>query len=112
MAAKRTGTAGETRTGEAVATTATGKGNASIPPTASPRSLPIAAAGVATGEDFANLMSALMSDLIEGTIDPVTANAACNAGGKLLKIVEMQYRHKSQPREREDVLTLATGVRR
>jgi len=40
-------------------------------------------------------MSALMSDVIEGTISPNVANAAVNAGGKLLKVVEMQYRYAS-----------------
>lgn len=38
-------------------------------------------------------MSALMSDVLEGTVTPQVANAACNAGGKLLKIVEMEYKY-------------------
>lgn len=38
-------------------------------------------------------MSALMTDLIAGTVSPQAANAACNAGGKLLRIVEMQGRY-------------------
>lgn len=59
----------------------------------SPSSLPIAARGVHTGRDFANLMSALMSDLIEGRVTPQVGNATCNAGGKLLKIVEMTYKY-------------------
>jgi hypothetical protein len=33
-----------------------------------------------------------MSDLVEGNVTPEIANAACNAGGKLLKVVEMRYR--------------------
>ena len=41
-----------------------------------PRSLSISARGVKTGADFANLMSALMSDLIRGTGDP--ANRQCH----------------------------------
>ena len=49
--------------------------------------------GVTTGVDFARLMSAMMSDVIEGAITPDIANAACNAGGKLLKVVEMQYKY-------------------
>jgi len=61
------------------------------------RSGPIAAAGVSTGQEFAGLMSALMSDVIEGAISPDVANAACNAGGKLLKVVEMQYKYATQP---------------
>jgi hypothetical protein len=58
-----------------------------------PRSLAVAAKGIRTGNDFANLMSALMSDLIEGRVTPSVGNATCNAGGKLLKVVEMQFKY-------------------
>ncbi|MDE2104457.1 MAG: hypothetical protein KGL39_44895 [Patescibacteria group bacterium] len=34
-----------------------------------------------------------MSDLIAGRVTPQVGNATCNAGGKLLKIVEMQYKY-------------------
>jgi hypothetical protein len=61
-----------------------------------PRSLPIAQKGVRTGHDFATLMSSLMSDLIEGKVTPSIGNATCNAGGKLLKVVEMQYKYGTQ----------------
>lgn len=39
------------------------------------------------------MMSALMSDLIAGRVTPQIGNATCNAGGKLLKIVDMQYKY-------------------
>ncbi len=58
-----------------------------------PRSLGISRQGIKTGEDFANLMSNLMSDILEGRVTPSIANATVNAGGKLLKVVEMQYRY-------------------
>jgi hypothetical protein len=58
-----------------------------------PRSLGIAKQGIRTGRDFADLMSALMTDLIEGKITPGIGNATCNAGGKLLKVVEMQMKY-------------------
>ena len=58
-----------------------------------PRSLKVAEHGIKTGHDFANFMSALMSDLIEGRVTPNIGNAACNAGGKLLKVVEMEYKY-------------------
>jgi hypothetical protein len=58
-----------------------------------PRSAAIARRGVRTGVDFANLMSAIMSDLIEGRIPASVGNATCNAGGKLLKVVELQMRY-------------------
>ena len=38
-------------------------------------------------------MSSLMSDLIEGRVAPNVGNATCNAGGKLLRIVELQYKY-------------------
>jgi hypothetical protein len=59
----------------------------------SAKSLAIAKRGIKTSHDFANFMGALMSDLIEGTVVSGTANAVCNAGGKLLKVVELQYRY-------------------
>jgi len=69
------------------------KSGGSLQKNAPPRSLAVATKGVKTGEDFARLMSALMSDLIEGRVTPNVGNATCNAGGKLLKVVEMQYKY-------------------
>jgi hypothetical protein len=46
-------------------------------------------------------MSALMSDVLDGSVTPITANAAVNAGGKLLKVVEMQYKYGA-PRQNQD----------
>ena len=72
------------------------------------RSLPISERGIRTGKDFANLMSALMSDIISGRIPPDVGNAAVNAGGKLLKVVEMQYRFGTRVENSgERVLVLA-----
>lgn len=42
------------------------------------------------------LMSALMGDIISGRVTPAVGNATCNAGGKLLKVVEMQYKFGTQ----------------
>ena len=58
-----------------------------------PTCLAQAELGIKTGRDFAQFMSSLMSDLIKGTVTPGVGNAACNAGGKLLKVVEMQHRY-------------------
>lgn len=63
---------------------------------AQPRSLKISERGINTGSDFAALMSALMGDIIAGRVTPAVGNATCNAGGKLLKIVEMQYKFGTQ----------------
>jgi hypothetical protein len=67
----------------------TGKGTEIL----EPKSLAIAAKGIDTGVQFARFMSALMTDLIEGRVSPGIGNAACNAGGKLLKVVELQHKY-------------------
>jgi hypothetical protein len=46
-------------------------------------------------------MSALMSDLIEGKITPSVGNAAVNAGGKLLKITEMQLKYGTTHKQKQ-----------
>ena len=38
-------------------------------------------------------MSALISDVVQSNVTPQIANAAVNAGGKLLKVVEMRYKY-------------------
>lgn len=72
-------------------------------------SLPIAGRGVNTSQDFRNLMSALMTDVIQGSVTPDVTNAACNAGGKLLKMVELEYKFASGQVRNERVLALAGG---
>lgn len=78
--------------GKALAT----KRPAALEKSTQPRSLEIAERGIRTGAEFANLMSAMMSDIISSRITPAVGNAACNAGGKLLKVVEMQYKYGTQ----------------
>ncbi len=63
---------------------------------AMPRSLKVANEGVNTGGQFTLLMSAVMADLLDSRITPSVGNAVCNAGGKLLKVVEMQQRWGTQ----------------
>lgn len=75
-----------------------------------PRSKPIAAAGVKTANDFTTLMAALMSDLLEGRITPACGNACCNAGGKLLKAVELQFKYGMPAPNGERILGLAGGA--
>ena len=48
-----------------------------------------------------------MSDLIDGRVTPQVGNAACNAGGKLLKVVELQYKYGTAGQEQETTLVLA-----
>jgi hypothetical protein len=46
------------------------------------------------------MMSAMMSDVIHGLLTPSVSNAACNAGGKLLKVIEMEYKYAGTPGKR------------
>ena len=58
-----------------------------------PKCVAVADAGIETGGQFARLMSALIGDVATGRIDTRRANAMCNAGGKLLKVVELQQKY-------------------
>lgn len=71
-----------------------------------PRSLAIAEHGVDTGEEFAFLMSALIADIIAGRVNPSQANAIIGAGGKLLKIVEMQHKYGKPTANGKEAKTL------
>lgn len=52
-------------------------------------------------------MSALMTDVIRGSLNPDVTNAACNAGGKLLKMVELEYKFATTPDKRNRSLSVA-----
>lgn len=52
-------------------------------------------------------MSALMSDVIAGRIASNVTNAVCNAGGKLLKMVELEYKYAGSPKEQHRSLAVA-----
>lgn len=84
-----------------------GKENAEGNQAISPKSAGVAAGGVNTGTDFANLMSALMSDLIEGRITPNIGNATCKAAGQLLRVVELQMKYGTPQDGGGKVLRLA-----
>ena len=81
---------GIARAEEAAGGEANAQGGITLPEA---RSAAIAAVGVKTGTEFAALMSALMSDVIEGRLSPVVSNAAVSAGRNLLKVVEMEYKY-------------------
>lgn len=74
-----------------------------------PRVHKFAARGIKTSRDFANMMSGLMADLIDGRVTPEVGNAVCNAGGKLLKMIDMEYRYGTKLGESKNVLTLSGG---
>jgi hypothetical protein len=64
-----------------------------------PKSLVIAERGIETGGQYAAVYAALIPDLLAGRVTPSVGNAVCNAGAKLLKIVEMQQRWGTQRTE-------------
>src|SRR5262245_51383194 len=74
---------------------------------AAARSLAIAERGIGTSRDFRDFMSALMSDLISGKVTASVGNAACNAGGKMLKMVELEYKYATNPERPHGTLTVA-----
>jgi hypothetical protein len=77
------------------------------PTAASARTRAVAARGVKTSSDFKAFMSGLMSDLVENKLTPQVGNAACNAGGKLLKVVEMEHKYGRPKRSSEAGLVLS-----
>lgn len=43
-------------------------------------------------------MCAIMTDVVQGNIQPELANAACNAGRGLLRMVELEYKFSTAPK--------------
>jgi hypothetical protein len=75
--------------------------------TREPKSLTIADRGINTSRDFRNFMSAVMSDVIAGRLTPNMTNAACNAGGKMLKMIDLEYKYGTDPERPHRTLTIA-----
>lgn len=90
---------------KAPSATKSGEASAKKPP----RCLEIARGGITTGFQYNSLMSAMMSDLIEGSIAPQIGNAVCNAGGKLLKAVELQLKYGKQQSDGSSPLLQLVG---
>ena len=82
------------------------KTSKSVRQAGSPRCLEVAEAGIRTGDDFALFMSYCMGDLVSGRLAPRPGQAAINAAGKLLAVVEMRYRYgiKRSGEEPEDIV--------
>ena len=57
-----------------------------------PRCVEVFEAEISNSSQFCRAMSLLMSDLAAHRITPQISNAICNAGGKLLKVKEMEQR--------------------
>lgn len=57
------------------------------------RSLSIARGGLNTGFDTINLLTATITDVLEEGITTNQANVVVNAVGKVLKVVELQFKY-------------------
>lgn len=79
---------------------------------AHPKSLEVAERGIRNTADFADFFSRLISDIMSKRIKPEVGNAVCNAGGKMLKAVELQCQY-GQPLAdgTPNPLLLAPGAR-
>lgn len=75
-----------------------------------PRSVQIAQAGIRTSGHFCSLMSSLMTDLLTGEVTPQVGNAVVNAGGKLLKTVELEQKYGTAGDGTNKSLRLAADV--
>ncbi len=67
---------------------------------------------IRTSADYAAGMSALMGDLIASRVTPQVGNAVCNAGGKLLKVKELELRYGVEGPGAHKQLTLVAEERR
>ncbi len=72
-----------------------------------PRSIATFNVGITTAHQFCTGMSLLMGDVLSRRVPPNVANAVCNAGGKLLKAVELQRKYGTKSQDGSTVLVLA-----
>jgi hypothetical protein len=70
-----------------------------------PRSIAYATSGVRTAAQLAGLMSAIISDLLDGRITPQMANALANTAGKMMKAAELAMKYGT-PLDGKKVLQL------
>jgi hypothetical protein len=59
----------------------------------SARILSLTGDGLDTADKFARFMTEMMCDLAEELVSPEVGNAITNAGGKVLKVIEMQIKY-------------------
>ena len=64
---------------------------------------------IRTSEDFVNVMSALMSDVLGDRVTVAKANAATKAGSAILRVVELQHRYAGKDEKNESLPLLISG---
>lgn len=62
--------------------------------------------GVRTADQFANVMSFLIDDLLNGNVNTNVANAVSTAGRNMLQLVAMQYKHGQSNNGRKPIMNL------
>jgi hypothetical protein len=85
------------------------KGKAATQDRTPPRCLAVSEKGINTVTNFSNFFSLMIGDLVAGRITAGISNAACNAGAKLLKAVEMQERYGKPVPGQNKSLVLSPG---
>jgi len=75
------------------------EGNAHQDEEVVPKSVALGQGGIKTSQDFANVMSALMADVLSGAVSTGRANAACNVGRQMLRAVELQLKYGEKVNE-------------
>lgn len=78
------------------------------------RSLEIAQRGLFTGFDTINMLTATITDVLEENVSTNQANVVVNAIGKVLKVVELQYKYgkpqrRADGREERDLVLVGKG---
>lgn len=68
------------------------------------------AQNIESGQDLADLMNAVMFDVVSGLLSPGEANAVISAGRQMLRVAEMQLRFREFS-ARSALLTLDKGDR-
>ena len=62
------------------------------------RSLVLAERGIKTSRDFTEVFLAMIPDVLSERLTPRVSNGACNAGGKVLKMIELESKYGKNPK--------------
>ena len=64
----------------------------------------LATQGVRVDKEYLDLMTALMCDVVQGKVAPQVVNAACNAGARVLQLIELRLRYGYEGTEGRQLL--------
>jgi hypothetical protein len=70
-----------------------------------PKSLACAQDGIGSTVQFAALMSAVIADVLAGTITAAVANSACKASANILRMIDLQMKSSCSTRK-SDILSI------